>query len=1428
MENSKVIVQFGENNSRLVDNRKFPNNKIVTTKYNIVTLVPKSILMQFRRANNIYFLVVSVLTCMYFSPKEPISMIGTFAFVLIATMIKEAIEDYNRYMQDRASNNRDVWVMKRGNWVQVKCWTLIPGDIIKVEKDEEFSADTVIVHSAKETGYCYIDTKNLDGETNLKEKIAIEQFKEIPEEQLSFVDGLIDCESPNENLAGWKGLVAFQGKDIPVDLRNIILKGCLLKNTEYIVGIVVYSGKNTKIMKNSKAPRQKVSKILLIMNKLLYSVFIFHIIICVVFGYLNLRWDNNYSSSFTYIYPSTIVHNESDIKKFFINVLTFFVAYSHIIPISLYVALEIVKIVQGILIYFDDDIFDYTIDKPASCRATDLVEELGQVEFIFSDKTGTLTQNSMVLKKVFINGKVYGNNQDEDPETQFTINGDIGINKKLKSEDKNDLVDKKMIYDFLYLLSLCHAVFPEEDKVVKEKIIYQGASPDDIALVKGAQQIGIEFVSKDYTKLSVKNNIMDSEKRYEIKAEMPFDSDRKRMSVVVQDLETKEYMLLSKGADTTMLNRMEFQTKELEETIRVIKVLSKEGLRVLCLGQRRINPNEFNRWFDRFNEARISGEDLSFLYEELECSLEFLGCTAIEDKLQEGVGETIYTLLTCNIRVWVLTGDKQDTAEEIAKSCKLINDNMFILYLVDEGDRTAAEKLQEIIHVYNINIDKNIEIDLEDIFKKIRKKEGKDMSIIVDGITLGSILDNEELSLQFFYIAIAAKSVICCRVSPKQKSRVVQLAKKYGKWITLSIGDGANDVPMIMEAHIGVGIQGKEGTQAVRSADFSIGQFRFLEKLLLNYGRGGYIKISKFICYYFYKNIILVVTDLFFAFSNGFSGQIFFADYLSTMYNAFFTSWPCLFTFSFEKDVDMVIVKKFPVLYMAGQKNYFFNMRVFWGYILYAIFHGYICYYIPVTGLKYFNDNSGQTFDHWFKSTTSFSLVIHIVTFKLLVISDFWNAVNIFATIGSILFYYLVILVLNTNVLAFILQNELAGLFFTIITYAKFWIVIIVVPIAALMPDIAIKQFFYTFRPNPTDYIKHHLKDPALKAMVFSDEKQFQMFNSKKARKAEKIIQEILQRARLNKKIDQTDFSMGASSDMLQSPLSVPMKQYSNTNLPNSEIGSVSDRKISRLSENVNMKSIQEVDEDRIDHMKRLIKTNTFAKNASNDNIGKEKYGYIHTPISSSDEEEHSEENDRSGSHINLVNYNDGGLFKQPSDYDPNTPKIGLGARSKLSFNLSEKVEKQGSVSSEIVFKNKMSSYKQIEGAHVSLSPSEAANAEIEKKLSTNLYFDENELYEKRPIMSKLSSVWEKGNSKVIGGTGNGTDHMSDNYINTSDNNKNQEQDVSIENIGDSPEKEGKKMGNLSKIKMISKDYIEKIDEIEEYFNLVNIIEDKK
>ena len=600
------------------------------------------------------------------------------------------------------------------------------------------------------------------------------------------------------------------------------------------------------------------------------------------------------------------------------------------------------------------------------------------------------------------------------------------------------------------------------------------------------------------------------------------------MSVIVYNKEKKLYEIFTKGADTVMMNLIKFRNNEKDEVKRINSILSHEGLRILMTGKKILKEDDVKSYIKKVKDIRKDNinnniNTLNKLYDLIEKNLKFCGTSAVEDKLQEGVPETIGTLLACNIRIWVLTGDKIDTAIEISKSCNLINDNMFLIFLTDNGE-PVENKLKQLKNDYKIPDNKeNKNINLDELGQKIRRKQGgKDLSIVVDGATLEEILISENLSLLFFNLAIAAKSVLCCRMNPSQKSKIVKLVKTHGKWITLAIGDGVNDVPMIMEAHIGVGIQGKEGSQAVRTADFSIGQFRFLDKLLLIYGRVGYIKISRFICYYFYKNILLVFNDIIFAFLNGFSGQLYFADYLTTMYNAIFTSWCCIFVFSFEKDVDLTLVKKFPVLYEAGQKNYFFNITYFWKYIIYAIIHGVFCFLISQYIFLNIADNSGTTFNHWQKSTINFSLIIHVVSYKLLIISDFWNLINLSASFLSLLFYYIIVFALSSDYFAFRLQNELAGVMLGLFKSFKFWIVIIFGPLIILVIDITMKQIVYNTFPNPTEYIKQQLNNQLFKSLLFNEDEVHKLCQSKEAKEAEVKIKEILRIAREKTRMKRT------------------------------------------------------------------------------------------------------------------------------------------------------------------------------------------------------------------------------------------------------------------------------------------------------------------
>ena len=563
----KIRIEFGSKNKNLLNNKKYGNNIIKTTKYNIITLVPKNLFYQLCRASNIYFLIVCILNCLSFSPKEPVSMLVTFSFVLIFTMGKDAILDYGRHKQDEKSNSRMCHIFEKDKWKKQKCYKITPGNIIKIKEDEECSCDILIIKSSNDNGYLFVDTKNLDGESNLKEKYVVENLKNIQLDlnELSLLSGNIITTYSDENLNEWEGLLSYNNlNDIICCMDNMMLKGTILKNTEYVYGIVIYAGHQTKIMKNSHKPEPKISKMIKTMDKLLYSLFAFTLVLCLIFAFLCNKFDENNKSKYDYIFINADEKdNKNKATKILIYFIIFFIDYYQIIPISLYVCMEIIKIYQNYLIFYDFEIYDLINDKPAESRESGLIEQLGQIDFLFSDKTGTLTMNQMEFKKCLINGKVYGAEKEsnECTDTPFSINGDMsayelltGINQNGIQNNVNEINTKKdkiFVERFFLLICVCNDVFPT---LKEDKICFQSTFPDDIALVKGAQQFGYEFQNRNYSNITIKDYINHNTFYYEIFIFITFTSERKRMSCLVKDINNDKYYIFSKGSDSVMIS----------------------------------------------------------------------------------------------------------------------------------------------------------------------------------------------------------------------------------------------------------------------------------------------------------------------------------------------------------------------------------------------------------------------------------------------------------------------------------------------------------------------------------------------------------------------------------------------------------------------------------------------------------------------------------------------------------------------------------------------------------------------------------------------------------------------------------------------------------------------------------------------------------
>jgi phospholipid-transporting ATPase len=829
----------------------YVNNTVSTSKYNPATFLPKFFYEQFSKYANVFFLFTAILQQIpNISPTNPFTTIVPLAIVLIVSAIKELIEDWRRKVSDRDLNHSKTRVLKGSTFEDTRWVNVAVGDIVRVHSEEPFPADLVLLASSEPEGLCYIETANLDGETNLKIKQAIPETSElVSPSDLGRLGGRIRSEQPNSSLYTYEATLTTQAgggeREYPLGPDQLLLRGAVLRNTPWIHGIVVFTGHETKLMRNATAAPIKTTNVERMVNKqiLILGAILITLSIISTVGDIIIR-----STKFEEL--SYVDYSATDGGKlavqFIADIATYWVLYSNLIPISLFVTIEMVKAAQAMLINSDLDMYYDPTDTPANCRTSSLVEELGQIEYIFSDKTGTLTCNQMEFRQCTIGGLQYADEVPEDRRATLDDGMEVGIHdfSQLRENRKSHRTSDT-IHHFLALLSTCHTVIPEKIGEKDDQIKYQAASPDEGALVEGAVILGYRFVARKPRSVMMISDGRESE--YELLAVCEFNSTRKRMSTIFRCPDGK-IRIYTKGADTVILERLGEDNSIVEPTLQHLEEYASEGLRTLCLAMREIPEQEFQEWYTIFNTAATTvggnrAEELDKAAEIIERDLTLLGATAIEDKLQDGVPDTIHTLQTAGIKVWVLTGDRQETAINIGMSCKLISEDMTLLIVNEEDAPSTRDNLSKKLHAI--------------------QQQGNDiesLALIIDGKSLTFALERDMEKL-FLDLAIQCKAVVCCRVSPLQKALVVKLVKRHLKSILLAIGDGANDVSMIQAAHVGIGISGVEGLQAARSADVAIGQFKYLRKLLLVHGSWSYHRISKIILYSFYKNIALFMTQ---------------------------------------------------------------------------------------------------------------------------------------------------------------------------------------------------------------------------------------------------------------------------------------------------------------------------------------------------------------------------------------------------------------------------------------------------------------------------------------------------------------------------------------------------------------------------------------
>ncbi|CCL98771.1 uncharacterized protein FIBRA_00776 [Fibroporia radiculosa] len=1106
----------------------FSSNQVITSKYTIITFVPRNLLEQFRRIANIFFLAIAILQFFPIFPTvSPGLAILPLLLVLAITALKDGYEDFKRHQADHHINRSRSRVLNGGTWsntnpMESKSKTFIPaiipafqafkkrtkkttdvealelqrgappeglmqsareedhqvgvddsiefdeedhdaglfrtitgkshnhheqphwkktawediavGDFVKITDNESFPADILICATSEEENVAYVETKNLDGETSLKSRTASPVLTHL-RSAAACADPInnfrVDCDRPDTNLYKLNAAIEMEkGSKTPVDSQMILLRGSVLRNTRWVIGLVLFTGHDTKIVLNSGGAPSKRSKVERQMNPQVFINLLILAVMATVCGIVDAVLEQRF---FPRNAPWLFADNQSDNNPHVNGVITFafaLITFQNIVPISLYISIEAVRTCQALFIYFDHEMVYQKTQTPTLARSWNLSDDLGQIEYIFSDKTGTLTQNAMVFRQCSVGGKAYrGDLVDEATSTKIALpEGRDGATQtpspvlmdgkktptSSSSEDipdplaasvvglaegvlthfqdsglSNDIMaamsarsdpdashHARLINGFFAALALCHTALVSVDPTTGA-ITYKAQSPDEAALVQAAADVGFVFRGRDKEILTLQTPFADEYEKYELLNILEFNSSRKRMSVIVRKLDEEEgdrLFLLTKGADNVIFERLVPGNEELRKTTeRHLDEFASEGLRTLTVAYKVISEEEYDAWNRKYQEASVSLEDregkVEAVYEVIEGDLHLLGATAIEDRLQDGVPETIADLKVAGIKIWVATGDKVETAIAIGHSTNLIGreDNVIVIRGGQDGSRDVYTQM--ITAVQDFFPDSGI-LEEDGVFDRqlpsqrprpvplhrvnsgftdFQHGDGENLGgyvLVVDGSALTVALSDERNKRLLLQLSMQCEGVICCRVSPLQKALIVKLVKDGLGCITLAIGDGANDVSMIQAADVGVGISGEEGLQAANSSDYAIAQFRFLKRLLLVHGHWSYARNGSMIVNFFYKNIICIGVLWWFQIYCAWSSQYVFEYTYLLWWNTFFTIAPVIAIGLFDRHVDDHVLMALPELYRHSRKGEYYGTKLFFIYMMDGVVQSALIFFL--------------------------------------------------------------------------------------------------------------------------------------------------------------------------------------------------------------------------------------------------------------------------------------------------------------------------------------------------------------------------------------------------------------------------------------------------------------------------------------------------
>jgi phospholipid-translocating ATPase len=916
------------------------------------------------------------------------------------------------------------------------------GDVLVLGKDQRVPADVVLLKSftadaqasltqsdppgdtsqAKSTiaavapstssesgggGEAFIRTDQLDGETDWKlrlatpiaQHLAVSEYVRLrivagkPDKKVNDFVGTIELDAKHRSMydpptANGAASEASQSavSSSPLNIDHTAWANTVLASSTTVHAVVVYTGTQTRAALSTSPSRSKTGLLEYEINSLTK-------ILCFLTAALSI------------ILVALEGYQDHDDQAWYLSAMRFLVLFSSIVPISLRVNLDMGKSVYAWQIHRDPGIPGTIV------RTSTIPEDLGRIEYLLSDKTGTLTRNEMELKKVHVGTVSYGGEAMEEVggyvRQAFAPAADAGAGDLFSPSTAPNFLGGSTrtrreiglrVRDLVLALALCHNVTPtvEEGEDGAPAISYQASSPDEIAIVQWTEQVGLRLAHRDRKSISLQ---FTGDGRLAVRVEIlnifPFTSDSKRMGVIVRFVrdaamekdEEGEIVFFQKGADTVMTTIVAANDWLDEETGN----MAREGLRTLVVGRKNLSKQQYTAFSMAYTAAAmsLSGRDASMaaaVKQHLENDLELLGVTGVEDKLQPHVKPSLELLRNAGIKIWMLTGDKVETARCVAISSKLVSRGQYIHTIAGLKRREAALEALSMLDTQ------------------------PNAALLIDGQSLALYLQHHRDA--FISLAVTLPAVIACRCSPTQKADVALLIRAYTKKRVACIGDGGNDVSMIQAADVGVGIVGKEGRQASLAADFSITQFAHLTKLLVWHGRNSYKRSAKLAQFVIHRGLIIAICQTVFSIASEFEPIALYRDWLLVGYATVYTMMP-VFSLVLDRDVDEGLANLYPELYKELTTGRNLSYRTFFIWVGISIYQGLIIQggselLVPGSKTRAAPDGTSTLETEGFKSMVAVSYTCLIINEIVMVAAEIttWHPVMIFSILGTAAIYF--------------------------------------------------------------------------------------------------------------------------------------------------------------------------------------------------------------------------------------------------------------------------------------------------------------------------------------------------------------------------------------------------------------------------------------